>query len=52
MASMALEIGRALRRGRSWRSRRLGAGQREEASRLLGDLAELDEPAALADDVE
>ena len=34
------------------RGRRFGAGQREKASRLLGDIAELDEPATLADHVE
>ena len=48
----ARRFGRALRGGRSWRGRRFGAGQREEASRLLGDLAELAQPAALADHVE
>src|SRR5665213_2985992 len=45
-------FGRTGRNGRSWLIWRFGAGQREEAPRLLGDIAKLDEPAALADDVE
>ena len=45
-------FGRTGRNGRSRLIRRFGAGQREEAPRLLGDIAKVDEPAALADQVE